>query len=37
MSGSWFGLVTSENGSASGVLDPPFGLLPFVLIRKHGG
>ena len=25
MSGSWFGLVASETGSAGGVLDHPFG------------
>ena len=37
MSGSWFGLVASESGSACSVLDPPFGLFSFVLVRKHGG
>ena len=37
MSGSWFGLVASESGSVGSVLDPPFGLFAFVLIRKHGG
>lgn len=37
MSGSWFGLVASESGSVGSVLDPPFGLFAFVLVRKHGG
>ena len=37
MSGNWFGLVASESGSACSVLDPPFGLFSFVLVRKHGG
>ena len=32
MCGSWFRLITSESDSANGVLDPPFGLFPFVLI-----
>ena len=37
MSGNWFGLVASASGSACSVLDPPFGLFSFVLVRKHGG
>ena len=37
MSGSWFGLVASESRSVGSVLDPPFGLVASVLIRKHGG
>ena len=37
MSGSWFGLVAPESGSACSVLDPPFGLFSFVFVRKHGG
>lgn len=37
MSGSGFGLVASESGFVGSVLDPPFGLFAFVLVRKHGG
>ena len=37
MSGRWFGLVAFESGSVRSVLDSPFGLFAFVLVRKHGG
>ena len=34
VSGSWFGLVASETGSAGGVLDPPFGCSRQLLSRN---